>query len=168
MRFKSAVFFILAVVISLIGAGYRFYDSAHAIGLITMKGGKARHPIVLDSGKTMYTLIITATVIPPYSGDARIVLEGSPQMKYSLYNSEPVFDLGVHRRPEFSNNTLYGLRPRDRIAFWVVMRPDGEKGKAMDEHDLKLAFYDTKTKASVLKIPILFRKDGEVKHEDRH
>lgn len=168
MKFKSSFLFILTAAISLIAASHRFYDSAHAIGLITMKGGKARHPIVLDGDKTMYTLIITATVIPPYSGNAQIVLEGSPRMEYFIYNSEPVFDIGIYRRPKFSNNTLYELRPNNRIAFWVVMKPDGECDKAMDMNDFKLVLYDTKTKASVLNIPILFRKGGKIKHENRH
>lgn len=167
MKFKSSFFFILTAVISLIAASHRFYDSAHAIGLITVKGGKARHPIVLDAGKTLYTLIITATVIPPYSGDAQIVLEGNPQMAYFIYNSDPVFDIGIYRRPEFRNNTLYELRPTNRIAFWVVMKPDGECDKTMDVNDLKLILYDTKTKASVLNIPILFRKDGKIQYENR-
>jgi len=120
---KKIIFFTLAVCISLLGATYRWADSAHSIGLFKTSGGEARHPSSLDSGKDTYTLIATATVIPPYQGDARVVLEGSPSLAYKIYSSDPVIDLGIRRHPKFRDNVLYGLRPKDRIALWVVIKP---------------------------------------------
>ena len=120
---KKIIFFFVAFGISLLGAIYRWGDSAHSIGLIKADGGGARHPSFLESGKDSYTLIATATVIPPYRGDARVVLEGKPEMDYRIYASGPVVDLALHRRPGFRDNVLYDLRPRDRIALWVVMKP---------------------------------------------
>jgi len=123
MKLKTVIFFVLAVAVSLVAAGHRFYDSSHSMGLIGAKGGKALHPFVLDGGRDFYSVIATATVLPPYRGDARIVLEGNPQMTYSLHNSGPVIDLGVHHLPKFEDNVFYGLQPRDRLAFWLVMKP---------------------------------------------
>jgi YHS domain-containing protein len=120
---KKILFFTIAVCISLLGATHRWADSAHSIGLIKADGGEARHPPSVESGKKAYTLIATAMVIPPYQGDARVVLEGTPGMDHEIYFSEPVIDLGIRRRPGFRDNVLYGLRPRDRIALWVVMKP---------------------------------------------
>lgn len=120
---KNIIFFILAVVISFIGATHRWGDSAHSIGLIKADGGKAKHPSFLESGKDGYTLIATATVIPPYKGDVRVVLEGEPEMDYKLYTSGPVIELGLHRWPKFRDNIFYDLHPKDRIAIWVVMKP---------------------------------------------
>lgn len=120
---KKILFFTIAVCISLLGATYRWADSAHSIGLIKASGGEARHPSTLGSGYPLYTLIATATVIPPYRGDARVVLEGSPELDYKIYSSDPVIDLGLRRQPKLRDNVLYDLQPKDRIALWVVIKP---------------------------------------------
>jgi len=120
---RKILFFLLAVCISLLGATYRWTDSAHSIGLIKTDGGKVRHPSTLESGKDTYTLIATATIIPPYHGDARVVLEGKPELDYKIYSSDPVIDLKIRRQPVFRDNVLYDLRPKDRIALWVVIKP---------------------------------------------
>jgi len=162
MCLKNIIVFIGVAAISLVAASYRWGDSGHAIGLIKAKGGEARHPIVLESGRKLYSLIVTATVIPPYRGDVRMVLEGEPEMDYEIYFSEPVIDLSLRRRPEFRENVLYGLKPRDRLAFWVVIRPSMPvKGKYV------LVFYDTRTDHSVLSVPVIFqeeREDGDQRH----
>lgn len=123
MKPKSIIFFAIAVGISCIAATYRFSDSAHSIGLIKAKGGEARHASVFESGKDEYTLISTATVIPPYRGDVQVTLEGEPKIDYRIYFSGPVINLGIRRLPEFRNGVIHGLQPRDRIALWVVMHP---------------------------------------------
>jgi YHS domain-containing protein len=120
---KKILFFTVAVCISLLGATYRWTDSAHSIGLVKTSGGGTRHPSSLESGKTTYTLIATATVMHPYHGDARVVLEGTPGIDYSIYSSDPVIDLGVRRHPRFRDNVLYDLQPKDHIALWVVIKP---------------------------------------------
>ncbi|MBI5632339.1 MAG: YHS domain-containing protein [Nitrospirae bacterium] len=120
---KKIFFFSLAVCISLLAATYRWTDSAHSIGLIKASGGQARHASTFESGNDLYTLIATATVIPPYRGDARIVLEGSPEIDYRIHSSDPVIDLGIRRQPRLRDNVLYDLQPKDRIALWVVMKP---------------------------------------------
>jgi len=111
---KKIMFFLFAVCISLLAATYRWTDSAHSIGLIKAKGGEARHASTLESGKDTYTLIATATVIPPYRGDARVVLEGDPELDYKIYSSDPVIDLKIRRQPKFKDNVL---------ALWVVIKP---------------------------------------------
>jgi YHS domain-containing protein len=123
MKIKSLVFFILAVAVSVLAANHRWGDSAHAIGTIKATGGGARHAASLNSGKSSYTLIATATVIPPYRGDARVELEGKPSIDHRIYLSGPVADLGIRRNPELKGNVIYGLEPWDRIAMWVVMNP---------------------------------------------
>jgi YHS domain-containing protein len=123
MKLKNVVFFILAVSLSFLAATYRFGDSAHSIGLIRANGGKARHSSVFKSGSRDYMLIATATVIPPYRGDARVVLEGKPKIDFKLSLSGPMVDLGVKEWPELRGDTIYGLKPKDRLALWVQMRP---------------------------------------------
>ena len=125
MRLKKTFFFVFAVSLSLPAAVFRWDASAHSIGLIKSSGGEARHPVFLGSDHDRCNLIATATVIPPYRGDTKVVLEGQPELNYEIFFSGPVVDLGIRRLPEFSDNTLYGLEPKDRIALWVLMQPPG-------------------------------------------
>ncbi len=177
---KTILIFILAVGISCFAAAYRFGDSAHAIGMLSADGGKVRHPFMIKSGKDGYTLIMTGVVLPPYQGDIRIALEGTPAMDYSVYNSEPVINLGTNRRPELDDHILHGVQSGDRLALWVVMKPQPADGRenppgrapgttvasttATQPGDdvppgqppLKLSFYAAKSGQKLLQIPIVF------------
>ena len=156
MRPKNLIVFILAAAVSLVAAGHRWGDSGHAVGRIQARGGEAGHPIVLQGGEGLYSLIVTATVIPPYRGDTRLALQGQPALDYEVRFSEPVIDLSLRRRPAFRDNVLYGLQPGDRVALWVVIRPSiPARGK------YTLAFQDTKTDRSVLSVPVIFREEGQ-------
>ena len=120
---KKILIFLAAVGISLVAAVHRWDDSGHAIGLIKAKGGEARHPVSLASGNDRYMLIATATVIPPYSGSARVELRGPSPIPYTIELARPVVDLGVRHLPRLSDGVLSDLRPRDRVALWVKMHP---------------------------------------------
>ena len=145
----------VAVAVSAFAAAHRWGDSGHAIGLIKAGGGSVRHPVVLDSGLDRYSVIVTATVIPPYRGDARVVLEGNPELEHEIYLSEAVVDFHLPRRPEFSDHVLHGLRPGDRLALWVTMKPS-QRIPARGRY--QIAFYDTKTGGSVLDVPVIFKE----------
>ncbi len=120
---KKIIIFIVTVGVSLLAASHRWNDSAHAIGVIKADGGTARHPISLESGEDSYMLIATATVLPPYRGDVRVVLEGEPAMEYEIHSSGPIVDLGLYPWPAFKEGIFYGLKPKDRPALWVKMKP---------------------------------------------
>ena len=101
-------------------------------------------------------------------------------MNYSIYDSEPVIDLGIHRRPELDGNILHGVRSGDRLALWLVMKPvpaDGLVAPPGKDHDitvssakpaqpgdawssgqqpLKLSFYAVNSGQKLLQIPIVF------------
>ena len=180
LRWRTILIFMLAVGISCVAAAYRFGDSAHAIGMLSSNGGKARHPFKIKSGKENYTLIMTGIVRPPYQGDVRIALEGSPAMDYRIYDSEPVIDLGIHRRPELDGNILQGVHSGDRLALWLVMKPqsadglEAPSGEPTDNYmfsdepaqpgdagpagkrPLKLSFYAVNSGQKLLQIPVVF------------
>ena len=120
---KKILIFLAAVGISLVAAVHRWDDSGHAIGLIKAKGGEARHPVSMASGNDRYMLIATATVIPPYSGSARVELRGRSPIPHTIELARPVVDLGVRHLPRFVDGVLHDLRPRDRVALWVKMHP---------------------------------------------
>ena len=181
MRWKSALVFALSILVALVAAGYRYADSSHAMGLLTMKGGKARHGFQIRSGENLYALIATASVLPPVRGDVRVSLEGEPAMNYAIYNTEPIIDLGLHRKPRLENGILYGVQPRDRLAFWVMMQPQvqtegqhaagwlhtptaltGDSSSA--DHPLALRFTDLRTGRELLRIPVVFTDKEEMHH----
>ncbi|MBL0224850.1 MAG: hypothetical protein IPQ16_04505 [Geobacteraceae bacterium] len=122
MNGKTIFIFIAAVAFFTLAATYRFHDSAHAMGMIKKGGGMARHPALLDKDRDSYVMIATAGVLPPYKGNARVVLEGDPTLTATFHNSEVPFDLGVFRHPAFRDNIYYDLRPKDRIALWVKIK----------------------------------------------
>lgn len=115
--------FLLALGISLLGALVQWGDSAHSIGLITAEGGRVRHPVALAGGGHRAMLIATATVLPPYRGDARLAVEGTPAIDYRVFASAPIIDLGIRHRPVLKDGVLSGLKPRDRLALFVELRP---------------------------------------------
>ena len=156
---KPTLVFLLAAALSVTAAWYRPGDSGHAMGLISVEGGRAPHPVRLPSGKDRYTLVVTGTVLPPYQGDARVVLEGEPALSYSVHGSNPIVDLGLRRRPYFAESTLTGLRPRDRFTLWVVMRGPAPTGR------YHVTFYDTASDRPVLQIPVLFG-EGKAHHHE--
>lgn len=120
---KSWAFLLGSIAVSTLAASHRWPDSAHAIGVIRRGGGTARHPVRLEGGREDYTLVLTATVLPPFRGDALLSVEGSPPMGWDAELSRPVVDLGVHRWPSLDGDALRGLAPRDRVALWVKLRP---------------------------------------------
>jgi len=181
---KKVLVFLFAVGISLLGAVVQWGDSAHSIGLITAAGGRVRHPAVLAAGNRRSMLIATATVLPPYRGDVRLTLEGTPALDYTVSASAPIIDLGFRRRPVLKDGILSGLQPRDRLALFVELRPprldpvcgmavgnddafcspacaalfaaqpETYRGREHVEGTYNLAFNDLETGRAVLKIPV--------------
>lgn len=161
---KRALVFLAAVAFFVAAAWYRPGDSAHAMGLVSVDGGRARHPVHLPAGGGRCTLVVTGTVLPPFQGNARVVVEGDPPLSYQVYGSDPIVDLGLRHRPRFEDETLTGLRPRDRFSLWVVMRPSGE-GPASLQGRYHVTFYDVATDKPVLRIPVLFGGEEGHHHE---
>jgi len=166
---KKIIVFVAAVFVFIMAATQKWGDSGHALALITVKGGKCRHPVYLSNTHGLYSVIITARVLSHYQGNVKIILERASDISHNIYFSEPVIDLGFKKLPEFKNNTLYGLKAGHKIALWLVMRPKNDicKQSVYPKGKYTLAFYDTKTNNSVLKVPIFLRSKIEEKNEHR-
>jgi hypothetical protein len=186
MKPRAVIIFAISVAVFTLAATHRFHDSAHAIGMLKKGGGLVRHPVRLDGEKPSASLIVTARVVPPYRGDARVVLEGAPGYSYAIHNAEPAIRLPFHHRPTFRDNVYHNLRPNDKVALWVIMHhrgtvptapqrhPDGdssesccEQAGASGEPGKKdrqgfgrkgplLAFYDIRSNERLLTVPISF------------
>jgi hypothetical protein len=155
MRLKKVITFVLSAGLCLVAAGYRWDDSGHTIGFVSRQGGRVRHPSYLKSGHGRYTQLITASVLPGYHGNARLALEGSPPLPCEIHLTIPVVDLGLRRKPRLENQTLVDLQPRDRIALWLVMHPP----PGIIEGKYTLAFYDSASGRSLLRVPIIFKTE---------
>ena len=130
---KKIIVFAMAVTVSLVAATHRWNDSAHAIGVIKAGGGTARHPVSLESGEESYMLIATATVIPPYRGDVKVVLEGEPAMEYEIHSSGPVLDLGLHTLAGVPGQ--YVLRPQTQGQAGALGQNEAVPGGSGLRHD---------------------------------
>lgn len=193
MKLKTILLFAISMAVCLLAATYRFEDSAHVIGTIKKGGGTVRHPPRLDGEKSRSSLIVTARVIPPYRGNARVVLEGAAGYSYSIHNAEPVIRLPFHHRPAFRDNVYRDLRPNDKVAFWVVLKNEGKRkpiqtatvgdgqsdccfeatepaplpagnGGRPDIKSPVLAFYDTGSNQRLLTIPLRMSASGGESH----
>ena len=59
---KTLLVFLSASALFVGAAWYRHGDSAHAMGMISVKGGHARHPVHLPAGRERYTLVVTGSI----------------------------------------------------------------------------------------------------------
>ncbi len=120
---RKLAFLAGAVAVATLAAWYRWPDSAHAIGVVRRGGGAARHPVALPAGQDAYVVVVTAPVLPPWRGDARVAVEGEPPVGWEVEVSRPVVDLRLHRWPVQDGDRIRGLEPRDRLALWVKLTP---------------------------------------------
>lgn len=121
MSKASWAWFAAAVAVSTFAAVWRWPDSAHALAILRQGGGGARHPVVLTPGPRGYMMIVTAPVMPPWQGDARLAIEGEPPLDFQAQLSGPVLDFGLRHWPKLDGRVLRGLKSGDRIALWVKL-----------------------------------------------
>jgi hypothetical protein len=156
---RTFLVFGVAAALAMAAAGFRFGDSSHAIGMVSEGGGRANHPFHLSPGFSRYTLVATARVLPPYHGDARINVEGCEPWGWSVYDSRPVVRLPLLHKPEMQDLVFRDLRPKDKLAFWVVL----EEGEAeeLPGPECSLHMTDLTTGSTVLRIPVSFEHEQE-------
>jgi hypothetical protein len=167
MRAKNVLAWLAAVILSSVAATSRFGDSGHVAGALGVDGGKVRHPLRLDPGKSQYVLIVTGAVQPPYRGRARVVLEGEPKMDYEVLASTPVVNLGLYHRPTLVKGVLEDLRPGDRFALWITLRPPDPSATAARPNPKSrhvVAFYDDVTGKPLMRVPVIYGDEGEACH----
>jgi hypothetical protein len=182
MKPKILLFFVGAALISFLAAANPWGDSTHVMGLMKPGGGRVNHPVTFDSPINRSTAVMTLAVLPPYSGDAHVVLEGFPEVDYYLHLVKPVVDFGFSKFHTMKDDVIKDLAPGDRLTLWLVIKKGNtnsdnivydccETVEFTDEpteteeketiemieaqkEGYTLAFYDTKTGGSVLNIPI--------------
>jgi hypothetical protein len=125
-KVKQVAVLAATVAVCTVAAAWRWPDSAHAMGVIRSADAAGRprgrgpgHPVALPAGPERYQLVVTAPVLAPWRGDARIALEGEPAVDWSVELTHPIVDLGLRRWPRLEGKVLRDLAPGDRLALWV-------------------------------------------------
>ncbi|MFZ0280807.1 MAG: hypothetical protein WAL29_04110 [Bacteroidales bacterium] len=157
MKRKSVIIIITVVAtisICTVAAMYTPPGFGHSVTMVTRDGGISRHPVLLGLNMDRYVILVTGTVIPPYRGGFRIVLEGDPDIEHKIYSSyPPSLYLGMNHFHDFGTDTITNIFPRDKFTLAVFIKPEQ---KIRDESHYTLRFYDLKSNNPVLSVPVSF------------
>jgi len=144
----------VTLAICTVAAMYTPPGFGHSVSMLSNEGGMATHPVLLGLNQDNYVILVTGTVIPPYRGGFRIVLEGENKIDYKIlsrYPPEP--DMGYHHFHQFTNDTVRDILPLEKFALIVSIRP---KERISQSSHHKLNFYDLESGKPVLSIPVSF------------
>ena len=159
MKKKSVIIIITVVAtvsICTLAAMYTPPGFGHSVTMVSGDGGISRHPVLLGLNMERYVILVTGTVIPPYRGGFRIVLEGDPKIEHKIYSSyPPSLYLGMNHFHEFGNDTITNIFPRDKFTLAVCIKPEQ---RIREESDYMLRFYDLKSNNPVLSVPVSFKE----------
>jgi len=157
MKKKSVIIIITGVAtiaICTIAAMYTPPGFGHSVTMVTRDGGISRHPVLLGLNMEKYVILVTGTVIPPYRGGFRIVLEGDPKIEHKIYSSyPPKLHLGMNHFHDFGNDTITNISPLDKFTLAVSIEP---RQRIKKESNYELKFYDLKSDNLVLSVPVSF------------
>lgn len=144
-------------------------DSAHAIGILTMDGGVAFHPVQYDLEESIFgqfTLLLTAKVAPPVAGDMLIKISGPEQLGYQVSSryppGVPLFNR-FQRWYSFENGAFKGMTSGSDLVVVIKITPPQAPGK------YSLTISDENTQIIYFQTPVIFDLEGfTVSEEDCH
>ena len=135
----------------------RQLDNAHMIGILTPKGGRAIHAGTLYLGQDLggaYSLTLTASVLPPVSGDILIEFTGSEPLRYTVSSrNPPVLPVTNRLHPwyQFEEQTLRGVQPFDDLVIHIRTEAPSQPA------EYEIILRDPNTPQQIyLKIPVSF------------
>ncbi len=144
-------------------------DSAHAIGILTMDGGIAFHPVQYDLEESLlgqFTLLLTAKVAPPVSGDMVVTISGPEQLQYNVSSryppGVPLFNR-LERWYTFENGSFKEVTSDSDLVVVIKITPPQTPGK------YDLAITDEKSQKIYYQTPVIFSAEGfSTSDEDCH
>ncbi len=165
-KFLKNTTFVLAGVLYVLflGAFVRpnLNDSGHAIGTLSASGGSFRHQVEYDLNETVFgqfTLLLTAKVLPPVSGDMAVHLAGPEKLDYVVSSryppGVPLFNRS-DRWYTFEDSTFKGVTPGSDLVIALRIKPPKEIGS------YTLVISDVSTGKLYFTMPVIFSKDGVV------
>lgn len=110
-------------------------DTVHAVALLSMKGGQAMHPAHFTLGEGLFgrfTLLLTATAIPPVHGDVVVEINGPEQLEYQVASRYPPVVPLINRSHawfSFMDGVHRGVQPGDSLLLVMRIKPPKEPGE---------------------------------------
>lgn len=168
-KFLKGTMFVLAggLYVLVLGGFVRpqFNDSAHAIGTLSASGGSARHPVEYDLNEALFgqfTLMLTAKVLPPVSGDMVVHLIGPEELDYVVSTRYPPGVPLFNRRDRwytFEDSIFKGVTTGSDLVIVLRIKPPEDIGR------YTLVMSDVSTGKIYFTMPVVFSKDGVVPAE---
>lgn len=144
-------------------------DSAHAIGMLNAKGGVAFHPVEYALDEALFgqfSLLLTAKVLPPVSGDLVVKLTGPEELQYVVSSRYPP-GLPIMNRLDrwytFENSIFKDVTTGSDLVIVVKIKPPKSSG------DYALTINDNSTGQLYYTMPVAFLDEGALaSDEDCH
>jgi hypothetical protein len=163
-KFLKGTMFVLAGVlyVFVLGGFVRpnLNDSSHVSGMLSSSGGSYRHSVEYDLDEAIFgrfTLLMTASVLPPVSGDMEVHLVGPEELDYVISTRYPPgVPLYNSRYPwyTFEDLTFKGVEPGSEFVFSLRIKPPQEIGI------YHLVMSDEATGKIYFNMPVIFSKGG--------
>ena len=115
--------FIGSVLIFTALAAYRPGDFGHVVSEANLQGGKVRHGLQFSYGTPRCSVLVTSKAKLDRIENLNISVEGANPPPFEIIGRNPsVFNMGIHKWPEFVGDTINGVQPGEKFAFYVVFR----------------------------------------------
>lgn len=186
---RRLVVILLLILVLTAAAGYSLIGVEHIRARLGGPQQSSSEPAHLVPGKGLYTLLLSARILPGAAGSLRIALEGAPGMNYSLFDLTGLLKPAQHDGPVLHQNRLALPGTAARLELGIVLQPKppapvdarlsaelpaccrgaGQLGHSslasVADYDrpLQIRFYDDISGKLVLKIPVLL---GDQAHHD--
>lgn len=169
-KFLTGTMFVLAGVLYVYFLGGfvspKLNDSAHAVGMLNAKGGVALHPVeyALDGALFgQFTLLLTAKVLPPVSGDLMVELSGPEELDYVVSSryppGVPLFNR-LDRWYTFENSIFKGVTTGSDLVIVLRIKPPQAAGEYV------LTIKDTVTGQLYYNMPVTFLDKGALASDE--
>ncbi|MFC1936492.1 hypothetical protein ACFLYP_02365 [Chloroflexota bacterium] len=111
-------------------------DLAHAVGLLTIDGGQFFHPVEYAIDQDIlgdFTLFLTASVIPPVSGDMQVTLVGPEELDYFVSSRYPPGVPITNRADRWysigQHGNFYNVTSGSDLVIVIKFKPPSSPGK---------------------------------------
>ena len=168
-RLLTSTVFVLAGVLYVyfLGAFVRpkFNDTAHAVGMLNAQGGVVMHPVEFSLDGSLFgkfTLLLTAKVLPPVSGDLVVNLTGPEELNYKVSSRYPPGVPIMNRLDRwytFENSIFKGVTTGSDLVIVLLIKPPEAAG------EYALSITDDSTGQVYYNMPVTFL-DGGMLAED--
>ena len=163
-KFLTGTMFVLAGVLYVYFLGGfvspKLNDSAHAVGMLNAKGGVAMHPVeyALDGALFgQFSLLLTAKVLPPVSGDLVVALTGPEDLDYVVSSryppGVPLFNR-LDRWYTFEDSIFKGVTTGNDLVIVLRIKPPKTAG------EYTLTITDKSTGQLYYNMPVTFLDPG--------